>query len=114
MNKKSGKSAKEVSSYEIRDIVLGKVRGYPPWPGMVSSIESRVPSGMVSLISHFISPAFRFFQVVDPENVPEQVMKERPTTKKTHFYCVRFFPTGDLSVISLFLDIHCVLTKNFH
>lgn len=27
-------------------------------------------------------------------------MKERPTTRKTHFYCVRFFPTGDLSVVS--------------
>ncbi|KXN91181.1 PWWP domain-containing protein 1 [Leucoagaricus sp. SymC.cos] len=67
MSKKAAKSAKEVSSYETRDIVLGKVRGYPPWPGMV----------------------------VDPETVPGPVMKERPTTKKTHFYCVRFFPTGD-------------------
>ncbi|KAF5348117.1 hypothetical protein D9756_010760 [Leucocoprinus leucothites] len=69
MSKKAGKSAKEVSSYETHDVVLGKVRGYPPWPGMI----------------------------VDPDNLAEIVLKERPTTKKTHFYCVRFFPTGDFA-----------------
>ena len=36
MSKKAGKSQKEQSSYEVRDIVLAKVRGFPPWPGMVS------------------------------------------------------------------------------
>jgi hypothetical protein len=36
MSKKTAKTPKEVSSYEFRDVVLGKVRGYPPWPGMVS------------------------------------------------------------------------------
>lgn len=35
MSKKTAKAAKEASSYETRDVVLGKVRGYPPWPGMV-------------------------------------------------------------------------------
>ena len=37
MSKKGAKSSnKEVLlSYGTRDIVLGKVRGYPPWPGMV-------------------------------------------------------------------------------
>lgn len=30
-------SAKE-QSYEFRDVVLAKVRGYPPWPGMVSAL----------------------------------------------------------------------------
>ncbi|KAF8634291.1 hypothetical protein AX17_004245 [Amanita inopinata Kibby_2008] len=67
MSKKAPKAPKEVSSYETRDVVLGKVRGYPPWPGMV----------------------------VDPESVPPSVAKERPTNKKATFYCVRFFPTGD-------------------
>ncbi|KAK2464792.1 hypothetical protein APHAL10511_003210 [Amanita phalloides] len=67
MSKKSAKAPKEVSSYETRDVVLGKVRGYPPWPGMV----------------------------VDPESVPPTVLKERPASKKATFYCVRFFPTGD-------------------
>jgi hypothetical protein len=43
--------------------------------------------------------AHRLVQVVDPESVPSMVLKERPTTKKTHFYCVRFFPTGDLYVL---------------
>ncbi len=31
---KGSKSDKE-TTYEFRDIVLAKVRGYPPWPGMV-------------------------------------------------------------------------------
>jgi len=53
--------------YEIRDIVLGKVKGFPPWPGMV----------------------------VDPEGVPKNVAKERPS--KTTVFCVRFFPAGDHS-----------------
>ncbi|KAF8625302.1 hypothetical protein AX15_005435 [Amanita polypyramis BW_CC] len=67
MSKKTAKTPKEVSSYETRDVVLGKVRGYPPWPGMV----------------------------VDPATVPPAVAKERPSSKKATFYCVRFFPTGD-------------------
>ncbi|KAF8069854.1 hypothetical protein FPV67DRAFT_1753421 [Lyophyllum atratum] len=67
MSKKASKAApKEVSSYAQRDIVLGKVRGFPPWPGMV----------------------------VDPETVPEAVQLERPA-KKANFYCVQFFPAGD-------------------
>jgi hypothetical protein len=35
MSKKGEKSNKGESSYELRDVVLAKVRGYPPWPGMV-------------------------------------------------------------------------------
>lgn len=65
---KGSKSDKE-TTYEIRDIVLAKVRGYPPWPGMV----------------------------VDPQNVSKDVMRERPQNKKSSFYCVRFFPRGDHS-----------------
>ncbi|GLB44947.1 putative PWWP domain containing protein [Lyophyllum shimeji] len=67
MSKKSTKAApKDVSTYSERDIVLGKVRGYPPWPGMI----------------------------VDPDSVPDAVQAERPA-KKANFYCVQFFPTGD-------------------
>ena len=33
---KGSKSDKE-TTYDFRDIVLAKVRGYPPWPGMVRS-----------------------------------------------------------------------------
>ncbi|KAG2016634.1 hypothetical protein CC2G_009784 [Coprinopsis cinerea AmutBmut pab1-1] len=66
--KKGGsKPQREPRSYEVRDIVLGKVRGYAPWPGMV----------------------------VDPETVPAAVSEDRPTNKKATFYCVRFFPAGD-------------------
>ncbi|KAG6814692.1 hypothetical protein H0H93_012569, partial [Arthromyces matolae] len=57
---------KESATYEERDIVLGKVRGFPPWPGMI----------------------------VNPDNVPDTVQSERPS-KKSNFYCVQFFPTGD-------------------
>ncbi|KNZ76223.1 Putative oxidoreductase GLYR1 like protein [Termitomyces sp. J132] len=69
MSRKSGKSGpkdKEVATYHERDIVLGKVRGFPPWPGMV----------------------------VDPDSVPPAVQQERPG-KKSNFYCVQFFPAGD-------------------
>ncbi|KAG6896008.1 hypothetical protein C0992_010939 [Termitomyces sp. T32_za158] len=70
MSKKTGKSAagkeKEAATYRERDIVLGKVRGFPPWPGMV----------------------------VDPDAVPPAVANERPA-KKSSFYCVQFFPAGD-------------------
>ncbi|KAJ7620812.1 hypothetical protein DFH06DRAFT_1341287 [Mycena polygramma] len=36
--KKSSSSAKkvDVETFETRDIVLAKVRGFPAWPGMVS------------------------------------------------------------------------------
>jgi len=54
---------------KTRDIVLAKVRGYPPWPGMV----------------------------VDPQSVSKEVLRERPQNKKSSFYCVRFFPKGDHS-----------------
>jgi hypothetical protein len=37
-------------------------------------------------------------QIVDPDNVPPRVAKERPNGKKATWYAVRFFPTGDLYV----------------
>ncbi|KIK05161.1 hypothetical protein K443DRAFT_675316 [Laccaria amethystina LaAM-08-1] len=69
MSKKSNKAqqAKVATTYNLNDTVLGKVRGYPPWPGMV----------------------------VDPDNVHPSVALERPSSKKATFYCVRFFPMGD-------------------
>ncbi len=30
-----GSKSDKVTTYDFRDIVLAKVRGYPPWPGMV-------------------------------------------------------------------------------
>ncbi|THH06047.1 hypothetical protein EW145_g4357 [Phellinidium pouzarii] len=68
MSKKAAaKPTKDEITYEVRDVVLAKIRGYPSWPA----------------------------QVVDPENVPKEVAKERPGSKKQTFYCVRFFPAGD-------------------
>ena len=37
-------------------------------------------------------------QVVEPDSAPPAVQKERPGGKKNAFYCVRFFPRGDLYV----------------
>ncbi|KIO30362.1 hypothetical protein M407DRAFT_242247 [Tulasnella calospora MUT 4182] len=67
--KKATKAQAAEATYSVKDIVLAKVKGYPPWPAMV----------------------------VDPENVAKHVKKERPISKKTTFYCVRFFPAGDYS-----------------
>ncbi|KAI3599218.1 hypothetical protein WG66_013408 [Moniliophthora roreri] len=66
-SKKGGKKETVAASYSVKDIVLGKVRGFPPWPG----------------------------QVVEPDTAPPSVLRERPSNKKTTFYCVQFFPTGD-------------------
>ncbi|KAJ7026358.1 hypothetical protein C8F04DRAFT_1190562 [Mycena alexandri] len=37
--KKSSNSVKksEPETFDAREVVLGKIRGFPPWPGMVSS-----------------------------------------------------------------------------
>ncbi|KIJ68081.1 hypothetical protein HYDPIDRAFT_107720 [Hydnomerulius pinastri MD-312] len=67
MSKKATKNPQPETTYAERDIVLAKVRGFPLWPGMV----------------------------VNPDNVPPSVAKERPAGKKTTFHCVRFFPAGD-------------------
>lgn len=69
MSKRAAKNQEPEATYAERDIVLAKVRGFPPWPGMV----------------------------VNPDSVPPPVSKERPTGKKATFYCVRFFPAGDFA-----------------
>ncbi|CUA70616.1 PWWP domain-containing protein2 [Schizosaccharomyces pombe 972h-] [Rhizoctonia solani] len=53
--------------YEVGNVVIGKVKGYPPWPG----------------------------EIIDPDEAPSKVKLERPSSKKVTFYCVRFFPVGD-------------------
>ncbi|KAF7343094.1 Tudor/PWWP/MBT [Mycena venus] len=67
--KKSSTSAKKIEpeTFDTREVVLAKVRGFPPWPGMV----------------------------VDPASVPKLVAKERPASKKSTVYAIRFFPAGD-------------------
>ncbi|KAF6745271.1 hypothetical protein DFP72DRAFT_790878, partial [Ephemerocybe angulata] len=55
--------------YHVRDIVLGKVRGYAPWPGIVSN----------------------------PDSIPGNVKADRPANKKATFYCIRFFPNNEYS-----------------
>ncbi|KAF6745265.1 hypothetical protein DFP72DRAFT_974406, partial [Ephemerocybe angulata] len=63
------RAAREPSVYHVGDVVLGKVRGYAPWPGIVSN----------------------------PDNVPENVKADRPANKKATFYCIRFFPNNEYS-----------------
>ncbi|KAJ7049940.1 hypothetical protein C8F01DRAFT_1181036 [Mycena amicta] len=75
--KKSASSAKKnepEEAYEPGDIVLGKA-----------------------------SEAFRPGQlglVVDPDNVPRLVAKERPSSRKATAYVIRFFPVGDYAWMS--------------
>ncbi|CAE6414583.1 unnamed protein product [Rhizoctonia solani] len=61
------KKDSDVVKYEVGNVVIGKVKGYPPWPG----------------------------EIIDPDEAPTKVKQERPVSKKVTFYCVRFFPVGD-------------------
>jgi len=73
MSKKSSKAKASHSAhnYQPNDVVLAKLRGYPPWPGMI----------------------------VEDADVPTHVSKERPAVKKGpgNSFCIRFFPAGDYS-----------------
>ncbi|KAG6815989.1 hypothetical protein H0H87_009629 [Tephrocybe sp. NHM501043] len=94
MSKKGTKAApKEVASYNERDIVLGKVRGFPPWPGMVCAV------------------ALWFERIRNPESVPPSVQAERPGKKNNNFYCVQFFPT-DISKLQT-VEIEAYINEPF-
>lgn len=64
--------AKESSKgkFQVGDVVLGKLKGFPAWPSVV----------------------------VDRDNVPKKVEKERP--KSSSIVCVQYFPTGEYSWLS--------------
>jgi len=64
----SGSKDATVSSYSVGDIILARLKGYPPWPA----------------------------RVADPEKVPTNVAKRRPGTS-SNVYCCQFFPVGDFS-----------------
>ncbi|SPO26252.1 uncharacterized protein UTRI_02528 [Ustilago trichophora] len=53
--------------FHVNDVVLAKVRGFPAWPGIV----------------------------MDDDNVPSAVLKERPVVKHRDLYTIRFFPAAD-------------------
>ncbi|KAJ9475129.1 ISWI one complex protein 4 [Pseudozyma hubeiensis] len=53
--------------FQVNDVVLAKVRGFPAWPGIVMA----------------------------DENVPSAVLKERPVVKHRDLYTIRFFPAAD-------------------
>ncbi|CDW99151.1 hypothetical protein [Sporisorium scitamineum] len=55
------------AKFQVNDVVLAKVRGFPAWPGIV----------------------------MDDENVPSAVLKERPIVKHRDLYTIRFFPAAD-------------------
>lgn len=67
------------------DVVLGKIKGYPPWPGIVSGLHSSVGSMPHSRSSDS--------QLVDEDNVPKgKVLRARPGKS---YFIVRFFPAAD-------------------
>lgn len=53
--------------FQVNDVVLAKIRGFPAWPGIV----------------------------MDDANVPSAVLKERPSIKHRDLYTIRFFPAAD-------------------
>ncbi|KAF9524622.1 hypothetical protein CPB83DRAFT_861008 [Crepidotus variabilis] len=71
MSKKGAKGQKEFRPYSVGDPVLGKIRGYPPWPGVI----------------------------FDPAEAPKNVRNEQPPGKKSPAHCVLFFPSGDYAWI---------------
>ncbi|WFD36476.1 hypothetical protein MCUN1_003355 [Malassezia cuniculi] len=53
--------------FKVGDVVLAKIKGFPAWPGII----------------------------MDDENVPSDVLEERPSSKNRQLYTVRFFPAAD-------------------
>ena len=54
-----------------------------------------VPPPSLFSPSHLLATSLGHVQVVDPQSVTKDVLKERPQNKKSSFYCVKFFPKGD-------------------
>jgi hypothetical protein len=48
---KAGKNGDHESSYAIKDVVLAKLRGYPAWPGLVSSRVELSPPSFLNIAS---------------------------------------------------------------
>ncbi|WVQ66995.1 uncharacterized protein L199_005187 [Kwoniella botswanensis] len=70
-NKKSTASANnndEKRNFEVGEIVLARLRGYPPWPA----------------------------RIANPDTLPRNVLKQRPG-KNPLIFCCQFFPAGDFS-----------------
>ncbi|TIA70710.1 hypothetical protein E3P91_02963 [Wallemia ichthyophaga] len=71
-NKKGGRKSEPFVAgdaehkYNEGDIVLGKIKGYPAWPG----------------------------KIIKSENVPPRVQRDKPKKKKD-VYAIRFYPTGE-------------------
>ncbi|KAF8182559.1 hypothetical protein BJ912DRAFT_978179 [Pholiota molesta] len=63
--KAASKLAKEVCQYTPGDVVLGKMPGWPSWPGVI----------------------------VDREHIPPAVRQQQPPNTTLH--CIRCFPMGD-------------------
>lgn len=59
MSKKGAKPQAPQQTYELRDVVLAKVRGFPAWPGMVSPLSrGRVPQAQ-DVAEHVSSSSLR-------------------------------------------------------
>nr|XP_018260871.1 uncharacterized protein I303_06588 [Kwoniella dejecticola CBS 10117]OBR83029.1 hypothetical protein I303_06588 [Kwoniella dejecticola CBS 10117] len=61
-------SGDEKRQFKAGEIVLARLRGYPPWPA----------------------------RIADPDTLPRNVLKQRPG-KNPLIFCCQFFPAGDFS-----------------
>jgi len=104
MSKKGSKSAaKEVSSYETRDVVLGKVRGFPPWPGMVRRRVYRIISRKINLNSEcFLLLNLSRRWLIRSLFLRVLQRSVRPV-KRLHFIAFSFSPLAISTQHSLFL-----------
>ncbi|WVR07685.1 hypothetical protein IAU60_004727 [Kwoniella sp. DSM 27419] len=66
--KGAASAAKEERTFAHGDIVLARLRGYPPWPA----------------------------RIANPDEIPRNVLAQRPG-KSPYIFCCQFFPAGDYS-----------------
>ena len=71
-SKKAAKPKEDDTTYELRDVVLAKVRGYPAWPAMVLSRPAPTRSfTLLTTLSHLFSSRYQ-----------TQTMSQRPLKRR--------------------------------
>ena len=90
--KKSSKpAAATAADFNVGDLVLTKVKGYPEWPGKVCTLLLTTP-GMLLLLMLFILCCCGWaLQIIDVSSAPENIQR----LKAGRPLLVRFYPDAD-------------------